>query len=294
MSGGDGTPNWPAMLVDGESLPARLLSRSQSSRRRTSVRRGHAPGLRPHSIARVDTPPVLDMSIHAIDTLFKQYRQDLCSEDGGDGGSPTSLTPSTRSSLDSDDTLAEPRVAGRTVEKPSTPPAAAVSCSTGTVDDAHVSPPPPPPPPPQLLGQLMEVLFPWPQPGAEPYHIYYIVATLDMQPAIPQQYPCPTAMCAGRFACFEDLQQHWPTHPWNRRGALVPVAAGGIRRLTFWQHKAIYVRSLLRVRTTDGMVTSDFGDIRLFGPKSYFVSPRVVPIERVRAWEAAAAPRTRL
>ncbi|KAJ2714093.1 hypothetical protein H4R19_001907 [Coemansia spiralis] len=266
--------DWQVAPIGGENLPTRLLSRSQSTRRRASVRRGRALDLRPQSIARVDPPPALDTSIHVIDTLFKQYRQSDYSEADDAGSSPTSLVPSGRSSLDSDGTLAEPAaVAAVAADHLDDKPTVCTARDTDAADEDHA-----------LLGQLMEALFPWPQPGSEPYHVYYIVATLNMQPAIPRQYPCPTAMCTGRFVRFEDLQQHWPTHPWNRRGALVPVAAGGIRRLTFWQHKAIYIRSLLQTRAA-----SDNGDVRLFGPKSYFVSPRIVPIELVRAWEASTA-----
>ncbi|KAJ1732142.1 hypothetical protein LPJ61_002192 [Coemansia biformis] len=343
----------PDVALNDEGFPARLLSRSLTSRRRTSVRRARTHGLRPHSIARVDVPPALDTSIQVIDSLFKQYRQCGNSrsdyhDDGGD--SPTSLVPSAHSSLDSEGTLAEPLAADyprihhgllampavehggdpgdadSTCQDPSEPlPEIASHDANCTQLNSHLSLCDESEPPQLLFSRLMDALFPWPQPEAEQYHLYYVVATMDGQPAISRQYACPTAMCAGRFAHFEELQLHWPTHPWNRRGVLLPVAAGGIRRLTFWQHKAVYIRSLLhgphavdpaaghvpasvercrsrrnwlgeanrhppaRLRMASAMAISDYGDIRLFGPKSYFVLPRIVPIEQVRMWEERLA-----
>ncbi|KAJ2779270.1 hypothetical protein H4R18_004111 [Coemansia javaensis] len=254
------------------------MSSAPARRRHGSLRRAATVSVRPCSIARVGAPPALDTSIHVVDTLFRQRCHDDDDDGSGGGASPTSLAPTGRASFDSDDTL------------PCDPPAGGPP-----KDDAL------------LLSRLMDALFPMPLPGAEPYHAYYVVATLDGRPAIPDRYACPTALCDGGFARFEELQRHWPTHPWNRRGVLLPVAAGGIRRLTFWQHKAAYLRSLLcgpphpcaephqRRRwlrlgpAGPGALppASDYGDIRLFGPSSYFVSPRVVPIERVRAWEEA-------
>ncbi|ORX68026.1 hypothetical protein DL89DRAFT_294542 [Linderina pennispora] len=132
------------------------------------------------------------------------------------------------------------------------------------------------------------------------HHDYFVVATVDGQPTVPERYQCPTAMCSASFASFEGLRAHWSQHPWNRRGVLVPVTAGGIRRLSFWQHKVKYVKSVLMGRYRgDGqgarwgkaavgvgaVSMSDLGDISLRGPRSYLVSPRILPIEQVRKWE---------
>ncbi|KAJ2611620.1 hypothetical protein H4S08_003066 [Coemansia sp. RSA 1365] len=139
-------------------------------------------------------------------------------------------------------------------------------------------------------------------------HDYFTVATIDGSPAIPQTYRCPIALCREPFAHFAQLQAHWTTHPWNRGGILTPVCEGGMRRLGWWEHKRKFFSSLLRgrpssefpdvadraglrslrKRTTslDTMCRFDYGDISLFGPKSYHVSPRVVPMCQVAQWEA--------
>ncbi|KAJ2620429.1 hypothetical protein GGI26_004999 [Coemansia sp. RSA 1358] len=119
-----------------------------------------------------------------------------------------------------------------------------------------------------LFEQLMDTLFPFPEHGQNPYHSYFNVATVNGEPTIPNSYLCPTAMCTAQFKHFASLQRHWATHPWNRRGILLPVAAGGIPN-------------------NSAALTSDYGDIRLFGPKSFFVSPRVLCMEQVRFWEEA-------
>ncbi|PIA18736.1 hypothetical protein COEREDRAFT_79727 [Coemansia reversa NRRL 1564] len=139
-------------------------------------------------------------------------------------------------------------------------------------------------------------------------HDYFTVATIDGCPAIPQTYRCPIALCKEPFEHFAQLQVHWTTHPWNRGGILTPVCEGGMRRLGWWEHKKKFFGSLLRgrpssefpdvadhaglrglrKRTTslDTMCRFDYGDISLFGPKSYHVSPRVVPMCQVAQWEA--------
>ncbi|KAJ2078526.1 hypothetical protein H4R24_004412 [Coemansia sp. RSA 988] len=141
-------------------------------------------------------------------------------------------------------------------------------------------------------------------------HDYFTVATIDGHPAIPQTYRCPIALCREPFAHFAQLQAHWTTHPWNRGGILTPVCEGGMRRLGWWEHKRKFFGSLLRglpsskfpelpddaPRTTsrglrkratsiDAMCRFDYGDISLFGSKSYCVSPRVVPMWQVVQWE---------
>ncbi|KAJ2741086.1 hypothetical protein GGI20_005427 [Coemansia sp. BCRC 34301] len=245
------------------------------------------------SIRRVDVATTANnTSIQAIDALFEQYQKeeldgnnelklDICtSSDTCDKESLEDDTPSpsvTASTLDSSsDTLAQPT----------------------------------------LIDELLDTLFPHLLPDAKPYHAYYNVATVDGEPTIPKYYSCPTAMCAERFIRFESLQLHWSAaHPWNRRGILVPVTAGGIRRLSFWQHKAKFAMSLLQGPHSAGefgpsnrpatshrrslwnvlnlqnnsggtVTTSDYGDIRLLGPRSYLVSPRVLPLEQVRIWES--------
>ncbi|KAJ2344960.1 hypothetical protein GGF43_005334 [Coemansia sp. RSA 2618] len=121
---------------------------------------------------------------------------------------------------------------------------------------------------------------------------------MDGIAAIPTLYMCPTAACEAKFRQFDELCVHWLQHPWNRRSELVPVMAGGIRRLSFWQHKRVFVRSLIRGHHVDAAsgrpstahrrsaAESDYGDIRLLGPCSYFVSPKIVSIEQLHAWEA--------
>ncbi|KAJ2798390.1 hypothetical protein H4R20_004840 [Coemansia guatemalensis] len=142
-------------------------------------------------------------------------------------------------------------------------------------------------------------------------HDYFTVATIDGCPAIPQTYRCPIALCREPFAHFAQLQAHWTTHPWNRGGILTPVCEGGMRRLGWWEHKRKFFGSLLRGRPSpefpehtdsaaraasrglrkratsiDAMCRFDYGDISLFGSKTYCVSPRVVPMWQVVQWEA--------
>ncbi|KAJ1858527.1 hypothetical protein GGH12_005537 [Coemansia sp. RSA 1822] len=292
--------------VDAQTVPVRLFSRKSIRRRATVVDRQ-----RPCSISRVDTPPPLNTSIHAIDTLFRQYR--VTEPDGDDedsecaGSSPTSLVPSARYSLESASTAADHenedhihvahKCSNSTLSMPNTGAALLVdkascrrlSCSSTDDSPAHLHQQE------QLVAQLMNTLFPHPQPTAKPYHTYFVVATIDGTPAIPTHYTCPTAVCDLKFRLFAQLQAHWVEHPWNRRGVLVPVMAGGIRRLSFWQHKAVFVKSIVRgprvakhgTGAVDGHMggMSDYGDIRLLGPCSYFVSPKIVPIEQLHMWE---------
>ncbi|KAJ1755007.1 hypothetical protein IWW43_002986 [Coemansia sp. RSA 1935] len=293
--------------VDAQYVPVRLFSRKSIRRRATVVNRQ-----RPCSISRVDTPPLLNTSIHAIDTLFRRYR--ATEVDGDDESSecaessPTSLVPSARYSIESSSTAADleheerTQVAHKcsigTLSMPNTETSLLVekssyrrlSCSTTDDSSAHLHQQE------QLVAQLMNTLFPHPQPTAKPYHTYFVVATIDGTPAIPTHYTCPTAVCALEFRHFAQLQAHWVEHPWNRRGVLVPVMAGGIRRLSFWQHKAVFVKSIVRgpraakhgTKVVDGHMggMSDYGDIRLLGPNSYFVSPKIVSIEQLHMWEA--------
>ncbi|KAJ2754060.1 hypothetical protein GGI19_002675 [Coemansia pectinata] len=298
-----------------QARPPRGLSRSASSASRkiaalnnlvsSAGRRGSllAPRessdtqFRRPSIRRVDmAPTATNTSIQAIDALFGHYQREeltICT------GSSSS---SAKESLD--ENPPSPAITTSTLESLSetlTRPASThKSCSSQ----------------PPLIDELLDTLFPHLPPNAKPYHAYYNVATVDGEPTIPRHYSCPTAMCAERFAYFESLQAHWSAaHPWNRRGILVPVTAGGIRRLSFWQHKAKFVASLLHgphsasefeaanrpatshkqslwgalsLRRCSGgsITTSDYGDIRLLGPRSYLVSPRVLPLEQVRIWEA--------
>ncbi|KAJ2487387.1 hypothetical protein IWW37_005247 [Coemansia sp. RSA 2050] len=307
-----------ATSLSGDNLharPLRGLSRSSSSASRkiaalnnlvsSAGRRGSllAPressdilSRRP-SIRRVDAAPTAtNPAIQAIDALFEHYQREeeltistaSISSAGDDlEESPPSPT-ATASTLESlPETLAQPELAHK-------------RCSLQ----------------PPLIDELMDTLFPHLPPNAKPYHAYYNVATVDGEPTIPRHYSCPTSMCGEMFTHFEVLQTHWSAaHPWNRRGILVPVTAGGIRRLGFWQHKAKFFVSLLQgphsagefgatnrpatshkqslwsvlglKRSCGGIITtSDYGDIRLLGPRSYLVSPRVLPLEQVRVWEA--------
>ncbi|KAJ2846734.1 hypothetical protein IWW36_004206 [Coemansia brasiliensis] len=141
-------------------------------------------------------------------------------------------------------------------------------------------------------------------------HDYFRVATMDGKPRIPATYRCPIAMCSRDFARFEQLQAHWTEHPWNRGGILTPVCEGGVRRLGWWEHKRKFFSSLVqgrhkpefpeythadgqaaaqqqRRRTTsmDEVCRSDYGDINLFGSRTYCVSPRIVPMWQVAQWE---------
>ncbi|KAI8325848.1 hypothetical protein GQ54DRAFT_178436 [Martensiomyces pterosporus] len=141
-------------------------------------------------------------------------------------------------------------------------------------------------------------------------HDYFRVATMDGKPAIPARYKCPIAMCEQPFAQFEQLQLHWTEHPWNRGGILTPVCDGGTRRLGWWEHKRKFFASMLRgsqvlefpedfdlnvgegkklrrrATSMDEACRSDYGDISLFGARTYHVSPRVVPMWQVAQWEA--------
>ncbi|KAJ1944571.1 hypothetical protein FBU59_002566 [Linderina macrospora] len=136
-------------------------------------------------------------------------------------------------------------------------------------------------------------------------HDYFRVATMDGHPTIPAQYQCPIALCGSRFLYFEQLQEHWTEHPWNRGGILTPVCDGGTRRLGWWEHKKKFLasvvhgkhrvesqeegdRSRLRRRaiSMDQVCRSDYGDISLFGSRSYHVSPKVVPMRQVAVWES--------
>ncbi|KAJ2162309.1 hypothetical protein GGF46_000800 [Coemansia sp. RSA 552] len=141
-------------------------------------------------------------------------------------------------------------------------------------------------------------------------HDYFRVATIDGHPAIPRTYCCPIALCEQPFDRFEHLQAHWTDHPWNRGGILTPVCAGGIRRLGWWEHKRKFFASLAqgfytpefpeddgsapgppvrrsrrRPASMDEVCRSDYGDISLFGSRTYYVSPRVVPMRQVAQWE---------
>ncbi|KAJ2368216.1 hypothetical protein H4S01_001710 [Coemansia sp. RSA 2610] len=148
-------------------------------------------------------------------------------------------------------------------------------------------------------------------------HDYFKVATMDGKPIISTVYKCPIAMCDQTFGRFGQLQTHWTEHPWNRGGILTPVCEGGVRRLGWWEHKRKFFASLVqgrqmpefpedtnaeteggssatasrqpRRRTTsmDEVCRSDYGDISLFGSRTYCVSPRVVPMWQVAQWEVA-------
>ncbi|KAJ2335459.1 hypothetical protein GGI00_001346 [Coemansia sp. RSA 2681] len=315
--------------------PLRGLSRSSSSASRkiaalnnfvsSAGRRGsllatresaHTQSRRP-SIRRVDVAPAANnTSIQAIDALFEQYQRDELAADSASLASAatalanelklTICTSSAASDRDSlEDNPPSPAATASTLESSSDTLAQPSLARKGGLAQ------------PPLIDELLDTLFPRLPPDTKPYHAYYNVATVDGEPTIPKYYACPTAMCAERFMRFESLQAHWSAaHPWNRRGVLVPVTAGGIRRLSFWQHKARFALSLLQGPHCAGefgpggrpatsrrrsvwsalgggcsagggsVTTSDYGDIRLLGPRSYLVSPRVLPMEQVRIWEA--------
>ncbi|KAJ1827667.1 hypothetical protein LPJ56_001543 [Coemansia sp. RSA 2599] len=138
-------------------------------------------------------------------------------------------------------------------------------------------------------------------------HDYFRVATMDGKPTIGSAYRCPIALCQAAFERFEELQTHWNEHPWNRGGILTPVCDGGVRRLGWWEHKRKFFASLVqgmsapefpenrdvlhrrRSKSIDEVCRSDYGDISLFGSRTYHVSPRVVPMWQVAQWEAARA-----
>ncbi|KAJ1792829.1 hypothetical protein LPJ59_004795 [Coemansia sp. RSA 2399] len=280
------------------------------------------PQIRPRpqssSIVRVDVPPAINTSIHTLDALFSQYHSDSCTDDKGcesdtDDGSQsdnTSEPQSAHTSASSAPTLFPTNEASDALSDQES----ALHPEKG--EHSVV-----------IFEQVLETLFPHPEPESSLYHVYFTVATLDGEPNIPEFYDCSIAMCTARYRRFEGLQNHWTTHPWNRRSILLPVAAGGLRRLKFWQHKARFFKSLVqgphraenancdgkgntslslhltkvqrmfgkqhRARSSvdlsagSALLTSDYGDIRLFGPSSYFVSPRVLSAEKVRAWEDA-------
>ncbi|KAJ2086985.1 hypothetical protein IW138_005265, partial [Coemansia sp. RSA 986] len=189
------------------------------------------------SIMRVDIPPAINTSIHTLDTLFLQYhsdssREDKSGESDTDGSSkhddesePQSAHTSTSSEPtlfpinDTDDTLSDRGLLRQPAK------------------EENVA---------NVFEKVLDALFPYPRPDSSLHHVYYNVATVDGEPNIPLYYDCSIAMCTARFRYFESLQQHWTTHPWNRRSILLPVTAGGLRRLGFWQHKARFFKSLVQ------------------------------------------------
>ncbi|KAJ2884604.1 hypothetical protein IWW38_005409, partial [Coemansia aciculifera] len=274
----------------------------------------HVQSIRP-IIRRIDVAPTANTnttSIQAIDALFEQYqREEQLADNVSLDSAATALTNNLKLSICTSSSSSDK------ANLEDNPPSPAITTSTlesssdtlGQLSLARKSFSSQPP----LIDELLDTLFPHLPPDAKPYHAYYSVATVDGEPTIPKYYSCPTAMCVERFARFESLQTHWSAaHPWNRRGILVPVTAGGIRRLGFWQHKAKFAMSLLQGphgagefgysnrpttshrrslwnalsgrRSSSGgtVTTSDCGDIRLLGPRSYLVSPRVLPMEQVR------------
>ncbi|KAJ2086175.1 hypothetical protein GGI09_006739 [Coemansia sp. S100] len=308
--------------LSGDALqarPLRGLSRSSSSASRkiaalnnlvsSAGRRGSLLATRENSdtpirrpiIRRVDVAPVAtNTSIQAIDALFEHYQREeltVCTT-----SSSSSRSSSANESLE--ENPPSPTTTASTLES--------LPETLTRPSSAHKSFSSQPP----LIDELLDTLFPHLPLNAKPYHAYYSVATVDGKPTIPSHYSCPTAACAEIFMYFESLQAHWSAaHPWNRREILVPVTAGGIRRLSFWQHKAKFIASLLQgphnanefetanrpatshkqrlwsalsLKHCSGgnITTSDYGDIRLLGPRSYLVSPRVLPLEQVRIWEA--------
>ncbi|KAJ2855296.1 hypothetical protein GGI22_004183 [Coemansia erecta] len=271
------------------------------------------------SIVRVDIPPAINTSIHTLDALFSQYHSESCNGDMGsesdtDNGSQsdnTSEPQSAHTSASSAPTLFPAHVASETLSDQES--------SLHSEKEEHSV---------VMFEQVLDRLFPHPEPESSLYHVYFTVATLDGEPNIPAFYDCSIAMCTARYRRFECLQEHWTTHPWNRRSILLPVAAGGLRRLRFWQHKARFFKSLVQgphsaentncgdegntmlslhltkmqrmlgklhrarssadLGTGSALLTSDYGDIRLFGPTSYFVSPRVLSAEQVPESHASA------
>ncbi|PIA12950.1 hypothetical protein COEREDRAFT_11984 [Coemansia reversa NRRL 1564] len=289
--------------------PIRVSARKSIRRKSTLIRRTRRDTQQPHSIARVDVPLKINISIHAIDMLFRQFHTSGAGSSASTiDSSPETLVPLTHPSVDSTRTVTE--VLGIDTNRGykaeidiDLPLVGHYHSEYGIMKNKPLASKPPPPPQ-KFADQLMDALFPYPQPNTKPYHTYYIVATLDGAPSIPDWYICPTATCGFQFKYFHELQLHWAAHPWNRRGMLVPVTAGGIRRLTFWQHKAVYIKSLLHRRHSHQVTVadsrpntehhqktgrtlncSDYGDIRFFGPSSYFVSPKVMSIEQVCMWE---------
>ncbi|KAJ2015166.1 hypothetical protein GGI14_004442 [Coemansia sp. S680] len=239
--------------LSGDALqarPLRGLSRSSSSASRkiaalnnlvsSAGRRGSLLATRENSdtpirrpiIRRVDVAPVAtNTSIQAIDALFEHYQREnltVCTT-----SSSSSRSSSANESLD--ENPPSPTTTASTLES--------LPETLTRPSSAHKSFSSQPP----LIDELLDTLFPHLPLNAKPYHAYYSVATVDGKPTIPSHYSCPTAACTEIFMYFESLQAHWSAaHPWNRRGILVPVTAGGIRRLSFWQHKAKFIASLLQ------------------------------------------------
>lgn len=228
-------PRQSSELKSKQQIP--LLRRlSTRHRRRSSIASDSTVG-RP-SIIRTDDRPPLGVSIQEIDALFEQYRR---ADDDNPLPSPTISTATAVNSDNNDNPL----------------PAA------NEEPQHHDS----------LLDGLLETLFPAPSAETKLQHVYFTVATLDGKPAIPYTYACPISLCDKSFMCFENLQAHWMEHPWNRKGVLVPVTAGGIQRLGFWQHKTQFLRAIID------------GNTRLLGPRSFLVSPQILSMEKVRKWE---------
>ncbi|KAJ2854013.1 hypothetical protein J3B02_002880, partial [Coemansia erecta] len=328
------------------SIPQRQDERPKTSRSREASCKHER---RLPIITRIDAAPQPNTSIPALEVLFEQYQRNAGREIGeanrqtrNDDGTICSTisesldlplitaaitsNPGLRISVDSDQ-----------VEEADECMSSSPTLTSGTDETAVESRINEDMQNPILLNEpalcvnnLLDSLFPSLPPNIKPYHTYFNVATVDGVPNIPDTYVCPTSMCEAKFRYFEGLQMHWSEHPWNRRGILVPVTAGGIRRLSFWQHKVQFVRSMLHgphvaelpeeqpcarplsrhrhslwksvlsknteslpidtIRSPNALnaiQTSDFGDIRFWGPHSYLVSPRVLPLEQVQTWEAA-------
>ncbi|KAJ2720128.1 hypothetical protein GGI07_004805 [Coemansia sp. Benny D115] len=298
------------------------------------------------TITRIDKAPTLNVSIPALETLFEQYnsRDFSTNTENTTSKAREALAVSLPSLIDTGTDLdsSKETIRRRSIdcvkespeEYPPPSPTSTTSTELGsnssrtsedTANESDAKDTLDMDTPTECVNKLLDSLFLRPEPHTRPYHTYFIVATIDGKPAIPEQYTCPTSMCTATFTTFEALTIHWSEHPWNRRSILLPVAAGGIRRLGFWQHKARFIKSLINgphvaeipgsysSRPSTGYrrnmwtsicqkgggvfvtgsqslsniaKTSDYGDIQLFGPQSYFVSPRVLPLEQVRAWEA--------
>ncbi|KAI8321182.1 hypothetical protein GQ54DRAFT_340102 [Martensiomyces pterosporus] len=315
-------------LVVSNSLRNSMLQNT------ASTNPAQAPKLR--VITRVDTPPPINTSIAALDALFEQ-RQKHQSDSvesakrvsmiSSSTHSSASATPTVKLQLDESELTSLSALEKDMHEYGDSDSTECPSSPNTILAEAPARKPGKQPHAP-LVDELLDALFPYPLADTPLRHEYFNVATVDGYPAIPERYACPTSMCRDEFLYFDGLRAHWSEHPWNRRGILLPVTAGGIRRMSFWQHKAKYLKSLIQgphvavlpdsaasaspaaeaerprtaphrrwlwnvvsngtrqshltgVSTTTGAVsTSDSGDISLFGPRSYFVSPRVLPMEQ--------------
>ncbi|KAJ1954776.1 hypothetical protein EC988_002252, partial [Linderina pennispora] len=153
--------------IKGLRRSASANSRRQSnfsilsgSTRRNSI----TPSPRP-VITRVDAPAPITTSVPALDVLMQQRMQRKDTEPweaSSESSSPTVVSMSDTASVRSMSDLTQ--------------------C---------------PPSPTARVTELLDALFPMPPADARLHHDYFVVATVDGQPTVPERYQCPTAMCSA-------------------------------------------------------------------------------------------------